>query len=185
MTASRPCGDRLCSAHWVVSTHGLFVEPRRATRHVGVRCRAPHCWRTSHRVPGTGGGACTPTSMPDLGGGGGSSSVWRLFLICRAPGAPARRAPPPPTAPRRRPPPPTAAYRPTSCPPSCATVVRHRRAPPSCPTVVRHHRDAHLRCGSSTRTAAHRRPPPPTAAHCRPPTDVVPTVERHRRAPPS
>ena len=87
MTASRPCGDRLCSAHWVVSTHGIFVEPRRATRHLGVRCRAPHCWLTSHQVPRTGGGACTPTRMPEVGGGGGSSSVWRLFFICRAPGA--------------------------------------------------------------------------------------------------
>jgi len=100
-----------------VSTHGILVEPRRVTRHVGVRCRASRSWRTSHRWTGTGG-ACTPIRMPDLGGGGQQQRQATVFMSCAGSG------PPPPTAAHRGPLPPTDRLR------------AHRRAPPSCATVV-------------------------------------------------
>jgi len=53
----------------MVAAHKLLAEPRNATRLVGVRCGALHCWRTSQRKRGAGDG-CTPISVPDWGDGG-------------------------------------------------------------------------------------------------------------------
>jgi len=129
-----------------------------------------------------------PPAFLIFGGGAAAAASGDGFLYA------VRRARPHDTH-RSRPPPPDPARRRTL--PPTDRRRSYRRAPPSCATVVRHRRHDHLFCGSSTRTAAHCRPPPPTAAHrCPlPPTDrrrahrraptSCATVVRHCRAPPS
>ena len=165
-TASRRCGDRWC---WMVAAHKLLAEPRNATRLVGVRCGALHCWRTSQRKRGAGDG-CTPISVPDWGDGGAvlaalpsASTMVGGEAVTKSVRSSSRvlfKYPWPSTG-ARCVPPHTASHPPPPANRRCA----HPRMPlmwgPSSSRLIF--------SGRATRLAAHLRPP--TAAYTRPPAN--------------